>query len=117
MYKQIDNFYRCYNRDDFISFVVKAEKDFDSIEDSEDYFGYHLNSDEDTGELLETVSEWAKYNKFRYEPETYPCTIIYINEVDHDRFGKNVCIFFDCVEDKEWSDYDDTIPTRKEGSE
>lgn len=118
MYKQINNFYRCYNRDDFISFVAKAKNDFDSIEDSEYWFGYSLAFNEDTGENLETVEEWAKTHKFKYEPESYPCTIFYLNELDFGRCvdEQRLTVFYR-VEDKQWCDYDDSIPTRKEGSE
>lgn len=105
MYKKINNFYRFCNRSDFIQFVNDTKEDFDCEESWEYNFGFQLNWDEDTGEILETLDEWLqdKNNRMKYEPESYPCTCYYLNETKPDRFGDAKCFIFDYVEDKEFS--------------
>ena len=105
MYKKINNFYRFYNRSDFIQFVNDTKEDFDCVENWEYNFGFQLNWNKDTGEILETLDEWlqTKNNRMKYEPNSYPCTCYYLNETGRDRFGTTKCFIFDYVEDLEFS--------------
>lgn len=105
MYKKINNFYRFCNRSDFIQFVNDTKKDFDCVENWEYNFGFQLNWNKDTGEILETLDEWLqdKNNRMKYEPNSYPCTCYYLNEIGRDRFGTTKCFIFDYVEDLEFS--------------
>lgn len=105
MYKKINHFYRFCNRNDFIQFVNDTKEDFDCIENWEYNFGFQLNWNKDTGEILETLDEWSqdKNNRMKYEPNSYPCTCYYLNATDRDRFGTTKCFIFDYVEDLEFS--------------
>lgn len=105
MYKKINNFYRFCNRSDFIQFVNDTKEDFDCVEDWEYNFGFQLNWNKDTGEILETLDEWSqdKNNQMKYEPNSYPCTCYYLNETGNDKFGTTKCFIFDYVEDLEFS--------------
>lgn len=105
MYKKINKFYRFYDRNDFIQFVNDTKEDFDCVENWEYNFGFQLNWNKDTGEILETLDEWLqdKNNRMKYEPNSYPCTCYYLNETGRDRFGTTKCFIFDYVEDLEFS--------------
>ena len=105
MYKKNNNFYRFYNRNDFIQFANDIKEDFGCVEDWEYNFGFQLNWNKDTGEILETLDEWSqdKNNRMKYEPNSYPCTCYYLNETSSDKFGTTKCFIFDYVEDLEFS--------------
>ena len=98
---QKGNFLRITNRADYLRFVEHCKMDFKYIDDWEECFGFILPSDDD-GIIIQTLNEYAKTNKLSNEPKSYPCTIFYLNDEGCDRYGDNLTLIFDYMEDAEW---------------
>lgn len=87
-YNQVNQMNIIKSLDEMIEFVAITENFFDTQENYEEYYGFHRNWNENTGEILETVKEY--YNRggtFTNAPTKYPCVI---------RFDWN------CEDDLEW---------------
>lgn len=94
MLKQINN------KREMIEFIKSTKSHFGNQEDWEEWFGFELKWDENTGEILETIDEYVnRGGTFCSVPESwaYPIVISYINETDRDRFGKSTIRVWDWI--------------------
>ena len=76
------------NREEYIQFIDSIQSEFGCIEEWEEYFGFHLNWDEDTGKVLETIFDYQ--GEIEYCPPSFPC-IVYA------RFGSEYDIFLGTI--------------------
>lgn len=88
------------SRQEMIEFIKSTKNHFSNQENWEEWFGFELKWDEDTGEILETIDEYInRGGTFRSVPESwaYPIVISYINETDRDRFGSSTICVWDWI--------------------
>ena len=79
------NFVYVKNKEGYIKFIDDIRDKFGSIEDWEDFFGFHLNWDEETGEVLETIFEYQ--GQIEYCPDSFPAIVYWLIDFNKDRFG------------------------------
>ena len=64
--------------DEMVSFIVKVKNFFKNFESYEEYFGFHLAWDEETGENLETIEDYYRRGgEFANIPTQYPSVICF----------------------------------------
>ena len=84
MFKVINDF------NEYKQFIQSTYDDFKCEEEWEDFFGFHLKWDEETGEVLETLGEYK--GKIEHCPEEFPVVIHYTNENEDDFRAGNLTI-------------------------
>lgn len=72
---------------EILDFIKSREDDFGCQEDYEDWFGFYLKWDEETGEILETLDQYQGEFENCPSEEEYPVVISYINEKGKYRSG------------------------------
>ena len=79
------NFIYVKNRDDYIKFINDIQDEFGCVEEWEDFFGFNLKWDEETGEVLETIFDYQ--GDIEYCPNSFPA-VVYCNfKKGKDRLG------------------------------
>lgn len=102
-YERYRDFYKFYNKKDFIEFIQDFKHCFDSEEDWENFFGFSLQFDIDTGEILESLQEFVnRGGHIVEEPDSYPAIAFCVVENSRDRFGKSAIRIFDYVTDEKF---------------
>ena len=83
MFKLINNI------DEYKQFMLSVRDEFSCEEDWEEFFGFELKWNEETGEILETLEEYK--GCIKYKPNSFP-SIVYSNfeEVQVYRDGKSI---------------------------
>ena len=92
MFKLINNI------DEYKQFILSVRDEFNCEEEWEQFFGFELKWDEETGEILETLEEYK--GNIKYKPNSFP-SIVYSNfeEVQVCRDGRSVkCNLVDFIE-------------------
>lgn len=112
-YKRYDDFYKFNNRDDFVEFVEDCRTLFSSTEEWEGFFGFELKFDEDTGEDLETVKEYADRKSFYEEPTSYPAIAFCAIDSTMSRFGVDKIRVFEWVNEKRFNEADEDTSTEE----
>ncbi len=108
MYKKYNDFYKFNNRLDFLAFVEDCQHCFGNVEEWEDFFGFGMKYDEDTGEPLETFKDFVDRNgHIVEEPDSYPAIAFCIIENERDRFGTNRIRVFTYVTDVDFEEADE----------
>ena len=73
------------NKDDYIKFVDNVKDEFESVEEWEDFFGFNLKWNEETGEVLETIFDYQ--GEIENCPNSFPAIIYHIFDTGRDRYG------------------------------
>lgn len=108
MYKKYNDFYKFNNRLDFLAFVEDCQHLFGNVEEWEDFFGFGMKYDEETGEPLETFKDFIDRNgHIVEEPDSYPAIAFCIIENERDRFGTNRIRVFTYVTDMDFEEEDE----------
>lgn len=92
MFKLINNI------NEYKQFMLSVRDEFSCEENWEQFFGFELKWNEETGEILETLEEYK--GNIKYKPNNFP-SIVYSNfeEVQVCRDGRNVkCNLVDFIE-------------------
>lgn len=82
--------------DEYKLLIQELENEFDCIEEWQDFFGFELKWDEETGEVLETIIEYE--GDIKYMPKNFPCIVYSTFEESFDRFGDLKVRLFDFIE-------------------
>lgn len=64
------------NIDEYKEFINSVQNEFECIESWQDFFGFELKWNEETGELLEIIQEYQ--GEIKNKPDKFPC-ILYSN--------------------------------------
>ena len=92
MFKLINNI------NEYKQFMLSVRDEFSCEERWEEFFGFELKWDEETGEVLETLEEYK--GCIKYKPNSFPSIVYsYFEEVQVYRDGRSVkCNLVDFIE-------------------
>lgn len=78
---------RINSKEEMIEFIKSVKDDFGCNEDWEEFFGFHLAWDEETGEILETIDDYKGEFENIPEENEYPIVLAFLNIKEYDRWG------------------------------
>lgn len=84
------------NLNDYKKLIHELEKEFECTEEWQDFFGFELKWNEETGEVLETIMEYE--GDIKYIPKSFPCIVYSTFEKSFDRSGDFKVQLFDFIE-------------------
>ena len=70
------------NLQEYKKFIQEVEDKFDCVEQWQNFFGFELDWNEETGEVLETIEEYK--GEISYKPNEFPAIIYSLFEVVKD---------------------------------
>ena len=73
------------NLQEYKQFIQSTYDDFKCDEEWQDYFGFELKWDEDTGKILETIEEYQ--GEIKLIPKSFPCVLSYECNKSWNRLG------------------------------
>ena len=79
------NFKLVRTKEEYIKFINDVQDKFGCNEDWEDFFGFKLKWNEETGDVLETIFEYQ--GELRYCPDSFPAIVYYLFDNKEDRLG------------------------------
>lgn len=85
------------SKQEMIEFIKSVKNNFGCNEDWEEFFGFHLAFDEETGEILETIEEYEGEIENIPDENEYPIVLAYFNAKEYDRWGSVKTEIYDWI--------------------
>lgn len=77
-YEPIDALMIIHSKKEMIDFICKTDNFFECGEDQEWFYGFELDRDEETDDILETTMDYFnRGGEFKNIPDKYPCVIYF----------------------------------------